>query len=338
MRKGGWRVFVGALVVLTPRIMMATGGFTVDRVTADINLPTDAVTRLRHGEMVHSDTEESSDRELGVGLTFLVQQPLAEVVKAFRTAIDLKADPQLSASAVIRGPGAPADFTSLVLEPDGAAEASRYLAASPGETLNLSRDEIRAFNALASAGDDVKRRVEEELRLLLLARYQSYLQRGLGGMAAYERRDGPFEPSGELRRASEAALLLEQHAPALQHVLLAYPVGKPPGLEEHFYWLRYDLDGRPNYTLRHRLAMPIGEIFVTADREFYVSHGYNTSQAFAGLIPVPEGTMVVYRSRVSTDQVAGFGSSVKKGIGRSVMSRQLTDIFERSRDSFQRNH
>ena len=110
------------------------------------------------------------------------------------------------------------------------------------------------------------------------------------------------------------------------------------GLEEHFYWLRYDLDGRPNYTLRHRLALPVGEFFAVADREFYVSHGYNTSQAFAGLIPVPEGTLVVYRSRVSTDQVAGFGSSVKKGIGRSVMAKQLTDIFERSRDSFERNH
>jgi hypothetical protein len=83
--------------------------------------------------------------------------------------------------------------------------------------------------------------------------------------------------------------------------------------------------------------MPVGEIFAVADREFYVSHGYNTSQAFAGLIPVREGTVVVYRSRVSTEQVAGFGSSIKKGIGRSVMAKQLTDIFERSRDSFQRN-
>ncbi|MCA1852538.1 MAG: hypothetical protein LC647_09135, partial [Beggiatoa sp.] len=121
-----------------------------------------------------------------------------------------------------------------------------------------------------------------------------------------------------------------------QQLLLSYPQGKPPGLEEHFYWLRYDLDGRPNYTLRHRLAMPVGEIFAVADREFYVSHGYNTSQAFAGLIPVREGTVVVYRSRVSTEQVAGFGSSIKKGIARSVMAKQLTDIFERSRDFFQR--
>lgn len=340
MRRIGLRVFVGALVVLVvlvARPAAAAGGFTVDQVMADLNLPTDAAARLRHGEMVHSDPQESSDRELGVGFTFLVQQPLADGLKAFRTAVDLKADPQLSAAVLIRGAGTIADFASLVLEPDGAAEAKRYLAASPGDTLNLSADEIQAFNALASAADDPKPRVEEQLKRLLLGRYQAYLERGLGGMAPYERRSGPFEPSGELRRASETAPLFKQHAPALQQLLLSYPEGKPAGLEEYFYWLRYDLDGRPNYTLRHRLAMPVGEIFAVADREFYVSHGYNTSQALAGLIPVPEGTVVVYRSRVSTDQVAGFGSSVKKGIGRSVMAKQLTDIFERSRGSFQRN-
>ena len=81
-------------------------------------------------------------------------------------------------------------------------------------------------------------------------------------------------------------------------------------------------------------SMPVGEIWAIADREFYVSHGYNTSQALSGLIPVPEGTLVVYATWVSTDQVAGFGSSAKKRIGRSVMANQITGIFERSRASF----
>ena len=47
--------------------------------------------------------------------------------------------------------------------------------------------------------------------------------------------------------------------------------------------------------------------------------------------------MVVYQSRVSSDQVAGLKkSSMKKGIGRSVMAKEGTELFERSRDSFQR--
>jgi len=337
MRASGLRVLTVALLVLTSRTSPAAD-FTIDRVTADLNLPADAAARLRHGEMVHSDPKESSDRELGVDLTFLVQGPLDEVLQAFRAAVDLKADPQLAASVPIRGPGTPADFAALVLEPGGVAEANRYLAASPGDTLNLSADEIRAFNALASVGGAAQSRVEEQLKQSLLARQRAYVERGLDGMAAYERRGGPFDPSAELRRASQAALLLAQYAPVLQRLLLSYPEGKPAGLEEHFYWLRYDLDGRPNYTLRHRMAMAVGGFYATADREFYVSHGYDTSQAFAGLVPVPEGTMIVYHSRVSTEQVAGFGSSVKKGIGRSVMAKQLTDIFERSRASFRGGH
>ncbi len=337
MRRRTQQVFVGILVTVILGTAVAARAFTVEEMLVDLNLPADAAPRLRRGEMVHSNPHESSDREMAIGLTFLIHQPVADVLQVFRKAVDLKADPQLAASVPIDGAGTPADFASLVLEPGGPAEAKRYVTASPGDKLNLSADEIQTFNALASGGD-TKARVEAQLKQLLLRRYQAYLDRGFAGMAPYERSHGPCDPSDELRRASEAARLLKIHAPAMQRLLLSYPEAKPAGLEEHFYWLRYELDGRPNFTLRHRLALPIGEVYVVADRQFYVSHGYNTSQSFAGLIPVPEGTMVVYRSRVATEQVAGFGSSMKKGIGRGVMAKQLTDIFERTRDSFKQKH
>lgn len=328
-------VSVPIVVALVLRAAVAHGSFTVDQVVEDLNLPADAAERIRSGGMVHSAPTESSEREIAVGLAFIVQHPLAEGLKAFLAAVDLKADPQLSASVPIRGPGTLADFASLVLEPDGVPEAKRYLGAHAGDTHNLSAEEIQAFKALDANDRDPKTRVEDQLKRLLVGRYQAYLANGLDGVAPYARGSGPREPSEELRRATQASRLLELHAPALQQVLLSYPKEKPAGLEDHFYWLCYTLDGRPNYTLRQRMALAVGEVFAVADREFYVSHGYNTSQAIAGFIPVPEGTMVVHQSRVSTDQVGGFTSSMKKGIGRGVMAKQLTDIFERSRDSFQ---
>jgi len=130
---------------------------------------------------------------------------------------------------------------------------------------------------------------------------------------------------------------LNNYAPALWQLLLAYPRGKPKGFEEKFYLLRYELDGRPNYTLRHRMAFPFSGGVALVDRDFYVSHGYNASQAISGLIPVPEGTVVFSRNRVSTDQIGGFGSAMKRGIGRGVMAKQLTEIFQRSRASYQQN-
>lgn len=134
----------------------------------DFDLSTDAAVHIRDGEMVESDPAESSGHEPAVGLTFLVQQPIANVLEAFRSAVNLRADRQLVSAVVIKG--TPDDFARLVLQPHSAAEAKRYLAARPGDTLNLSLDEIRAFHALASAGGDPTSSVEGQLKLLLFDR------------------------------------------------------------------------------------------------------------------------------------------------------------------------
>lgn len=329
------RVAVGAVVLLVAWTAAAADRRDITRAIKDFGFSTDAAARIRDGAMVESDPTESSDHELAVGLTFLIQQPIANVVEAFRSAVDLRADHQLVSAVVIKG--SRDDFARLVLQPDGAAEAKRYLTAHPGDTLNLSLDEIRAFQALASAASDPTPGVEVQLKELLFNRYRAYVTKGLAGIAPYARSSGVRNPSEELRAASQASSLLNSYAPALWQLLLSYPQGKPAELEERFYLLRYELDGRPNYTLRHRMVLPFSGGVVLVDRDFYVSHGYNTSQAISGLIPVQEGTVVFSRNRVSTDQVAGFGSSMKRSIGRSVMAKQLTQIFERSRASFPQN-
>ncbi len=323
-------VHAGTVALLVACAVAAADRWDLTQVLDDFGISAAAARRIRSGEMVESDPTESSERELAVGLTFLVQQPIANVFETFRTAADMKADEQLRESVVIRNSAG--DGTSLALPSD---EADRYLSARPGDTLNLSPDEIQAFNALASTNGDPRSNVEPQLKQMLFNRYRAYLANGLDGMAPYARRNGTRKPSDELRAATEAALLLNKYAPDLWQLLRSYPRQKPPGLEERFYLLRYDLDGRPNYTLRHRMALPFNGGIALVDRDFYVSHGYNTAQAISGLFPVPEGTLVFYRNRVSTDQVGGFGSSLKRSIGRGVMAKQLTAIFQRTRASFE---
>ena len=68
-----------------------------------------------------------------------------------------------------------------------------------------------------------------------------------------------------------------------------------------------------------------------AQRQFYVSASYNTEQAVAGFVPVPEGTLVVYANRTSTDQVAGFGGGTKKAMGKKLMASQLQGLYEKLR-------
>jgi hypothetical protein len=300
---------------------------TVAEVAGAIGLGADGIARVQNGEMVTLAPKETSDRELAVGIVFFVKAPPSRVVDQFRRGGDLKEDPNLRASHPIAGAGTLDDFAALKLAPNGADEAKRWLAAAPGETLNLSDAEIAAFKALPPGASQAD--VEAKIRAILLARFQAYRQRGLAGIAPYARDGEDRDVAAGLKAATDGSLALAKFAPAFRDVLLSYPASKPA--DEELYWLVYDLDDRPNLTLRHRLSQPAGDAFVVADREFYVSQGYNEMQALAGFLPADDGTVVFYVTRTSTDRAGGFGSSAKHAIGRKLMGSEIEAIFEKSR-------
>ena len=305
---------------------------TVAEMAAEVGLSPAALAQVEKGEIIETTPTDRADRELAIGMVFLVRAPVMQVVKAFQGGADLKADPHVTALHEVSGPGTLADFADLRLTPQGSAEAQRFLTATPGQTLNLSTAEIAAFRALGAAHQP---EVEAQLRSLLLARYQAYRARGLDGSAPYDRGDGvQRDPAEELRRDS-AAKILGKHSPAFREVLLHYPAARPAGLDECFFWLAYDRDERPTLTLRHRLALPMDDAFVVADREFYVSQGYNAGQAHAAFLPAQNGTMVFYVTRTSTDRASGFGASAKHAIGRHLMTREIQGIFNRMRAAFE---
>ena len=67
------------------------------------------------------------------------------------------------------------------------------------------------------------------------------------------------------------------------------------------------------------------------ERQFYAGRSYNAAQAIVGLLPIQQGTLVVYGNHTFTDQVTGFGGSAKQSIGRHVMGSKLKDLFEKVR-------
>lgn len=308
---------------------------TLDELMADFAFSTDDVQRVRNGELVNTSTKETSDRELAVVMVFLVKAAPPTLVSSFEVGSGFKSDPQVQTATEISGDGTLGDFKAVVLQPDGGKETKRYLDAAPGDTLNLSAPEIAAFQALKGTAGAGQPQVEDELRRMLLARYQAYRAEGLAGIAPYARGNNKqSQPGDELRRATEAAKDLKKYTPAVYDVLLNYPATKPAELKERFFCIRYAISGRPNFTLRHRLAMPVENTYVVADREFYVSHDYNDTQAIGALLPVENGTVVMYLNRTTTDQLGGFGASAKQSIGRAMMAKQISAIFEKTRAGF----
>ena len=309
---------------------------TADEVLKDLQISASDRQRIREGKIVRWTASECSDRELALGMALLVKTEAEKVVELFREASAFKAmESVLTAHGKIAGDGAPADFARVKLEPNGEKEARRYLEAEPGDDLNLDAKEIAAFRALKSAGKDGAvpvQQVEALIREGLLARYQAYHTKGLAGIAPYERKSGQhILASDELALATKCVILVAKYLPSVYDAVLNYPAAKIKEgevLEEQFYWLNIKLFGRPTYVLSHGMLFRLGEASVIVDRHFYASHDYNSVQQGFFALPTKDGMLVTYLNRVSTDQVAGFGSGAKHPVSRALMGPYLKNLLE----------
>ena len=307
---------------------------TADEILQELALSDSDRADIRQGKIVKWSATEGSDRELALGMVLLAKTKATNFVELFREASAYKEEKSVTAHGKIAGDGTLADFAGVKLEPNGEKEARLYLEAKPGEELNLDAKEIAAFRALKSAGgkDAVSvKEVEALVRQTLLSRYQAYRGKGLAGITPYERADGRrLLPSDELSLAIKQMKLLAKYVPSVHTALLNYPAAQDgqKALEEHFYWLNLDLFGRPTYALSHRILFQVGEAYFASDRHFYTSHYYNSMQQGVVALPTKDGTLVITLVRVSTDQVAGFGSSAKHSISRALMGPYFIGLYE----------
>jgi hypothetical protein len=282
-------------------------------------------------EQLHQDTvESSSERELAVRFALLVKLPAKELREMFMTSSKKKeVDLTVTDLGFVEGEGSLEDFDRLDLETNANDLNKAYLNASPGTELNLSQEEIEAFNKLNDAGLVVK-----QFREMLLDRYRAYRKNGLSGIAPYRRNGGKeYDPSKDLKRKTELAQILKKEAPHFHRHLSEYPNAAPDGLEESLSWINSEIDAKPTVTLVHKMGLLDGEVFAFSERHFYVSRSHNCLQGIGGAFPVEEGTVVVYLVRTTTDQVSGFGSSAKRAIGSRIMGSKMAENFRRLRDS-----
>jgi hypothetical protein len=284
--------------------------------------------KAKGGEILDVSVAPSNPRELTAGLAFLVKgMTPTELVNLGRKGAFDRMDPNTLAVQLIEGEPGPASFAKFTLGSDAGKQVAAFENAKPGEDLNLSTAEIAGFQQLGSGAPQTE--VEKQLRSMLLARLLAYRAKGLAGIAPYARSGGKAtSPAGDLRSATESLKLLKKYVPAAYQMLLDYPKSKPPGTQEVYRWSRINAHGVPTLVLTHNVFVPDGDAWVVAQRQFYVSTGYNCEQAVAAFLPVKSGTAVFYSNRTSTDQVTGFGGGAKRSIGSEILGSQLESLFE----------
>src|SRR5262245_24548099 len=330
-------------VVLGGPVFDASALPPADEILQEFKISDSDRQRIREGEIVTWTATEGSDRELALGMALLVKTKAENLTDRFREAATFMNIKVITAFGKIGNigfgsigkEGTVADFAGVTLAPNGEKEARRYLEVEPGDDLNLDAKEMAAFRALNSASKDGGvpiQKVEALIREGLLARYQAYHTKGLAGVAPYARKSGPhLLASDELSIATKQSKLLAKYLPSVYDALVKYPattLKQGEELEEQFLWINSEVLGRPTYALSHRMLFQVGEAYVFVDRQYYSSHDYNCLQQGAAALPTNDGTVVVYLSRVSTEQVAGFGSSMKHSASRVLMTPYFKDLLE----------
>ncbi len=321
-------------------VELAQAAPTADEILEIMPLSDDDKQQVLKGDIIKWTTTEAGDRELAVGLILLINAQPERAAELFRGAAGYKLIEAVTAFGAIKGKGTVADFANMVLEPNGEKEAARYLEAQPGDTFNLDSKEISAFQALNTSSKDAsgqQQSVEALVRKNLLARTQAYQARGLSGVSPYNRGSDEHRSSGqELLLATEASKVLTKFYPSFSNILLKYPNVAMNGVEESYYWLNINVFDRPLFVLSHRMLFKDGDAYIAADRHFYASQEYNALQAVGGVFPKQDGSLLIYLYRVSTDQVGGFGSSMKHPVSRALMGPYVEELFENIRAQTQK--
>ena len=137
----GLAIFAWLVGVASP----AAAQPTADEVLAGLGLSADDKQRVLNGEFVSTNVEPVSERDLAVSIVFIVKTSPASLIKQVLSGRLITSDSQVQSWALFKNPGSAADLAGLTITN---GEARTLARASPGSSLNLSRAEIAAFNAV----------------------------------------------------------------------------------------------------------------------------------------------------------------------------------------------
>jgi hypothetical protein len=317
----------GALTALAVSVCpVAAADITAEDIAKAMGFNPADYDKLRAGEILSSEIEETTEKQLAVALAVLVPAQLDAIAADIAKGTTIEANKAIQAHGEIDPANvSEASFAGITL---GSDEVEKLVEVEPGSDYNLSSDEIAIFQNL---GDQSPEAVNAAWRQILAARTQAYLQSGLAGIAPYDRGGDTSSAADDLRAAAEGSKVLQQAVPELYQAFLAYPDQQVEGVQNQFLWTQQEADDRPVYVLTHRMLQQSPDLLVLMSRDFYVSHSFNASQGAAGALPVQDGTIVFYANRTSSDQVAGFMSGMRHEIGRGMMRDSLVEAMEQIR-------
>ena len=296
--------------------------------------PATARPELESGAVVHnglSGREKLPEEIVAAGAMLLVKGRDAEtVVDAFLHRETFLRVQEVNRYQALQGAeGDVAAFASLPM-PGGLQLAE--VVKNPRRTLNLSIAEGDRLRALAPAGADLEARARGTLAEILAARLKAFAAQGIAGIEPYVRENGDkVDPRRELGSAIASLAFVSGEFPGFNSALGAANEAMPGGATRNYYWMERKVENTNVIALSSELRQRRDRAALGADLHFYASREYNSMLTLIGVLPYDDALLVFAVNHTFTDQVTGFGSSLKRSIARNLVADGLAKQLEETR-------
>lgn len=309
---------------LTPCAAMPTS----DEVLKLIGLHSDQLSKLNSGEPVSQEISEGNEKELATITAIYLEHPIQPVTELIKSNYFSVMHGEVLAHGNIPDNASTDTFKAFYFQEAQTSEALALLNAESGDQFNLSSSEIEELAEIRKNQNDSKQQdillsISGVYQKILLNRWRQYKDHGIEGISEYSRENENAKPGLELRGALKSCIVLSGLFSDLFNDLRNHPNRFSLGIEENYYWLNRALEDRPTAILGHRVFQETSLGSIVVDRQFYVSHSYNTTHDILGALPYLNGTMVFHAVRTSTDQVLGVGSIIRHNLGRKFLKAEL---------------
>ena len=283
------------------------------------------------GNKVTAQAHRSGEREMAVAFACLVPTGQHTSLEAFRNDDAVMPDDYRDADGPIDLQDLAGSLAALGLGGDAQAEARRYLDAQPGWELSLSKQEIATLRALEPPAGGEIAAVEGALRRIFEERVRSYHERGLAGIAPFDRGAGETSSvARDLEASTHASTSFERILPVTHRSLKSFPGEAPPDGQAFYFWTRINVLGRPVFLLNQRLVGSPDGVAVMIERQLYATQFLGAGQTIMTLVPVDAGTLVLYINHSFVDRWSGpaFTTGAKRQVGQQLIEKILPKMAE----------
>ena len=273
---------------------------------------------------------ELTDTSIALSMALYVKAPYEKVLKDIKASGNaLSSYPDALLIKIEDNKNLKLYFKKIMFTKNESNEVDDLFDFDGGDSFNLSKEEIKKWKDASKNSKDKIQTASIFYQEILEKRLLEYQEKGIKGISTYRHLGADTSVALGMEKSSAFLNSFKKLIPDLYSDYMNFPKTTSKGTKQSFFILKDELEGRPTFILKHQMSKENANMFVVAERQFYISHDLDAIQTQILCIPYKDGTLIALSSQSYTPKVSGFARGMAVEIGRKMMGKQILPMLEK---------